>query len=125
LPKINTLLWAYPLFYIGEKQSVLERENSLKLEAYMRLTNDQIQERLGETIGWERREDLISRTFNFKDFKEAMAFVNKAADIAESMDHHPDILISYNVVQLSVFTHSEGGLTNKDFKLAKKINEIS
>ena len=91
----------------------------------MRLTDDQIVERLGETIGWERRGELISRTFNFKDFKEAMAFVNKAADVAESMDHHPDILISYNVVQLSVFTHSEGGLTEKDFKLAKKINEIS
>jgi 4a-hydroxytetrahydrobiopterin dehydratase len=90
----------------------------------MRLTDDQIQEKLGETTGWERRGDLISRTFNFENFKEAMAFVNKAADIADAMDHHPDILISYNVVQLSVFTHSEGGLTDKDFQLAKKINEI-
>lgn len=91
----------------------------------MRLTDDQIQERLGETTGWERRGDLISRTFNFEDFRAAIAFVNTVADISETMDHHPDILVSYNVVQLSVFTHSEGGLTDKDFKLAKKVNEVA
>ena len=90
----------------------------------MRLTDDQIQEKLGETLGWERRGDLISRMFKFADFKEAMAFVNNVADVAEELDHHPDILISYNAVQLSVFTHSQGGLTAKDFKLAGKVNQL-
>lgn len=90
----------------------------------MRLTYEQILDKLGETVGWERRGDLISRVFPFKDFKEAMAFVNRAAEVAEAMDHHPDILISYNTVQISVFTHSEGGLTEKDFALAKKINQV-
>ncbi len=90
----------------------------------MRLTYEQILDKLGETVGWERRGDGISRVFKFKDFKEAVAFVDKAAEVAEAMDHHPDILISYNTVQLSVFTHSEGGLTEKDFDLAKKVNQI-
>lgn len=90
----------------------------------MRLNYEQILDKLGETVGWERRGDGISRVFKFKDFKEAMAFVNKVAEVAEAMDHHPDILISYHTVQISVFTHSEGGLTEKDFALAKKINQI-
>lgn len=91
----------------------------------MRLTDDQIAEELVNTVGWERRGDLINRTFRFNDFQEAMKFVNQVADLAEKMDHHPDILISYDTVQLSLFTHSEGGLTEKDFQLARGINSIS
>jgi len=88
----------------------------------MRLTDDQIQEELINVEGWERRDQLISRMFEFGNFVEAMAFVNKVADAAEEMDHHPDIYISYSKVQISVYTHSEGGLTELDFKLAKAVN---
>ena len=90
----------------------------------MRLTDDQIRDQLSVTTGWDLQDPAISKTFNFADFKEAMVFVNKVADAAEDMDHHPDILITYNTVQISVYTHSEGGLTAKDFSLAKKINNL-
>lgn len=90
----------------------------------MRLSDEQIQEKLAEVTGWERRENFITRLFQFPDFKAAIAFVNKVAEVAEELDHHPDILISYRNVQLSVFTHSEGGLTEKDFELARRINAL-
>lgn len=90
----------------------------------MKLNNDQIQQKLSDTKHWEQKDGRISRSLEFKDFKEAMAFVNKVADEAEEMDHHPDISISYNKVELELVTHSEGGLTDKDFALAQKINQL-
>lgn len=90
----------------------------------MVLTNEQIQQKLAETNHWDIRDGKIFRLFNFNDFEEAMNFVNKVADEAEEMDHHPDINISYNKVELNLRTHSEDGLTEKDFTLANKINQL-
>jgi 4a-hydroxytetrahydrobiopterin dehydratase len=90
----------------------------------MVLNNEQIQQKLTETNHWDIRDGKIFRLFNFNDFKEAMNFVNKVADEAEEMDHHPDINISYNKVELNLRTHSEHGLTEKDFTLANKINQL-
>jgi len=90
----------------------------------MKLNNDQIKQKLSDTERWELKDGKISRSLEFNDFKEAMAFVNKVADEAEAMDHHPDITISYNKVDLQLVTHSEGGLTDKDFALAKKIDQL-
>lgn len=67
----------------------------------------------------------ITRQFKFKNFKEAITFVNKVADLAESEGHHPDIKIAYNKVQLDLFTHAAGGLSENDFILAAKINKIN
>jgi 4a-hydroxytetrahydrobiopterin dehydratase len=66
----------------------------------------------------------IKRDFSFADFKEAMAFVNKVADIAETESHHPDITISYNKVVISLWTHAIGGLSENDFIMAAKIDEL-
>ncbi len=66
----------------------------------------------------------ITRQFKFKDFKEAIAFVNKVADLAENEGHHPDIKIVYNRVQLDLFTHSGGGLSENDFIMAAKNNNL-
>lgn len=66
----------------------------------------------------------IRRMFTFKNFKKAMEFVNKVADLAESEGHHPDIKIVYNKVRLDLFTHSVGGLSENDFIMAAKINEL-
>lgn len=66
----------------------------------------------------------ITREFKFKDFKEAMAFVNKVAETAEAEGHHPDIYIFYNIVRFELSTHAIGGLSENDFILAAKINEI-
>lgn len=67
----------------------------------------------------------IQRMFEFKDFSEAMIFVNKVSGLAEAADHHPEILINYKKVTLTLWTHSAGGLTEKDYELAKKIDAIS
>lgn len=66
----------------------------------------------------------IFRQFKFKDFKEAMVFVNRVADIAEAEGHHPDITINWNKVSLSLSTHSIGGLSENDFIVAAKVNAL-
>ncbi len=88
-----------------------------------RLNKSEIEKKLQEVPGWQVSGQGIQREAIFTDFKEAMAFVNRVAELAETLDHHPDICIYYNKVVLSVFTHSEGGLTEKDFELARKINQ--
>lgn len=66
----------------------------------------------------------IRRQFTFKDFKEAIAFVNEVAKIAEEEGHHPDIYIFYNKVQIDLFTHAVGGLSENDFIMAAKIDKL-
>lgn len=75
---------------------------------------------------WEVEDDgkKIERKFKFKDFKEAMQFVNKVADIAEQEAHHPDIKLSYNRVKVELWTHAIGGLSVNDFILASKIETV-
>ena len=91
------------------------------------LLNDEgIQEQLSKITGWERQGKEIRKTFTLKNFVAALEFVNKVGELAESMDHHPDILIhQYKRVTLTLTTHSAGGLTRMDFDLAQKIEEIS
>lgn len=77
--------------------------------------------------GWELLREgthKIRKEFKFEDFKEAMAFVNKIAAIAESEGHHPDIYIYYNKVVLELFTHAVKGLFQNDFIMASKIDDI-
>lgn len=73
---------------------------------------------------WTLQDRSIVREFKLKDFHEAMDFVNRVAEAANSMDHHPDIYISYNKVKLDLTTHKAGGLTEKDFELAGKIDQL-
>lgn len=89
-----------------------------------KLSEVQIANRLKEVSRWERRGDNIVRTFKFRNFVKAMEFVNKVAELAEKANHHPDILINYNRVTFSLTTHDVGGLTARDFKLAKRINQM-
>ncbi len=86
------------------------------------LPKAEAEELLHETPEWTLKDKTIEREFQFKDFRKAMEFVNKVADIAEKEDHHPDILIRYNKVTLILSTHKVGGLSKKDFILAAKIN---
>jgi 4a-hydroxytetrahydrobiopterin dehydratase len=71
---------------------------------------------------WSETNGAIQRTVLYKDFKGAMAFVDKVADLAEAADHHPDILIRYNKVTLTLSTHDASGITEKDFNLAEQID---
>ncbi|HEY2329146.1 MAG TPA: 4a-hydroxytetrahydrobiopterin dehydratase [Verrucomicrobiae bacterium] len=74
---------------------------------------------------WQRNGEVISRTFVFKDFPAAMKFINNVADLAEQAQHHPDADIRWNKVTLALTTHDAGGLTEKDFALAKQCDALS
>jgi len=89
------------------------------------LTQDEISKNLSSLSGWELEGNQIAKLFQLKDFLEALAFVNKVGAEAEKMDHHPDIFIhSWNKVKITTSTHSEGGITKKDFQLAEKIEGL-
>jgi 4a-hydroxytetrahydrobiopterin dehydratase len=78
-----------------------------------------------EVPDWMLEGSVIERTFQFKDFQEAMRFVNHVAEIAESEGHHPDIHIYYNRVRLELSTHKIKGLSQNDFILAAKIDALA
>lgn len=88
------------------------------------LSEDEIAARLREIPRWRRRGKRLVRTWKFRDFPEALAFINRVGELAESMNHHPDIRNSWATVTLSLTTHDKGGLTNLDFELAKKIDRL-
>ncbi len=87
------------------------------------LSEDEIRRRLAGLHGWERRGSEIRRTFSFADFQAALAFVNRVGELAEAMNHHPDIDLRYSRVSLALTTHDAGGLTARDFDLAEKIGQ--
>ena len=88
------------------------------------LSADQIAEELKSAPEWHLENGEIARTFSFADFREAMSFVNAVADLAERAGHHPDIDIRYNKVRLALSSHDAGGITSKDFALAKEIGSV-
>ena len=88
------------------------------------LTEKQVVVQLKATKGWERIGDEIRKTFVRENFVRAMGFVQSVALLAEKMNHHPDIDIRWNRVILALSTHSAGGLTEKDFAMAKQINSL-
>ena len=91
----------------------------------MKLTAEDSQRRLRSLQGWTLDGDAIRKQFTFKDFLEAIAFVNRLAPEAERADHHPDILINYKRVTLTYSTHSDGGLTDKDFAGAAAADRLA
>lgn len=91
----------------------------------MPLLDDQkIRSRLDDLDGWTREGDTIRKTFTLDSFPEAIAFVNRIAEAAQKADHHPDIDIRFDRVSCTLSTHSEGGLTAKDFDLAHTLDVI-
>ncbi len=75
--------------------------------------------------GWERRRERLHKQFRFRDFREAMRFVGAMADLAESEGHHPDFSVHYSTVDVELWTHAVGGLSENDFILAAKIDAVS
>ena len=86
-----------------------------------KLSTEKIAEKLEALPGWKYKDDAISKTFKFKEFLHGIEFVQKVAEIAEGADHHPDILIKYTSITFTCSTHSDGGVTEKDIKLANNI----
>ncbi|HXT39272.1 MAG TPA: 4a-hydroxytetrahydrobiopterin dehydratase [Candidatus Angelobacter sp.] len=87
-----------------------------------KLTSTQIEAALKTVPLWEKKGAIVTRVFAFKDFVAAMKFVNAVADLAEKAWHHPDIDVRWNKVTLALTTHDQGGLTEKDFTLARKFD---
>ncbi len=100
-------------------------EKSCKEHGTGALSADKVTELLGEVPGWLLKEKVIERELQFKDFEQAMDFVNKVASLSQAEAHHPDILISYNKVRLTLSTHKVGALSCKDFILAAKIDSLT
>ena len=91
----------------------------------MRLSEEQIAAELA-TLRWHRRGNTIVRDWMLEDFRAAIAFVDRIAELAEAAGHHPDILLHrHKHVRVTLTTHSMGGLTPRDFELARRIDEIA
>ena len=89
------------------------------------LSKQEIQQKLKEMHDWAHQGKSIHKRYTFKSFLPAIGFVNKIAEAAEKAGHHPDITINYSVVGIALSTHSEGGVTEKDFDLAKQIDQLA
>ena len=91
----------------------------------MPLSQTEINQKLQTVPQWQQSQQTITRTFKFKNFVEAIAFVDKLVEPAEAAGHHPDLAISYNKVTVSLTSHDAGGLTEKDFSLAQTISDLA
>ncbi|MDP9189990.1 MAG: 4a-hydroxytetrahydrobiopterin dehydratase [Actinomycetota bacterium] len=89
-----------------------------------KLGDEEITAKLAELDGWERLGDAISKAFDRDDFVGAVKFVDAIVEPAEEINHHPDLAISWSEVKVTITTHSEGGLTASDFKLARAIDDL-
>jgi 4a-hydroxytetrahydrobiopterin dehydratase len=118
------LATSFSLFREVAKGSVKSLEN-FAAPPMLKLDAAQIIPALAKVSDWKLTGDAIARTFQFKDFAAAIKFVDAVADCAEKSWHHPDIDIRWNKVTLALTTHDAGGLTEKDFALAKKFDELS
>jgi len=88
----------------------------------MRLTDDEIDTALAGLPGWTRNGDGIERSYRYKDFVEAFAFMTRVALLAEKADHHPEWSNVYNKVEVRLTTHDAGGITGKDVALARAVD---
>ncbi len=89
------------------------------------LSESEITDGLRDIAGWGSEKNEIIKEYKFKNFVESIGFVNKVSILAEKWDHHPDILIRYNKVNIVLSTHSEGGVTVRDLALAREIEDIA
>ncbi|MFQ5863543.1 MAG: 4a-hydroxytetrahydrobiopterin dehydratase [Candidatus Brocadiales bacterium] len=87
-----------------------------------RLEEKEVSERLKALRDWNQDEGTIVKQYKFLNFRKAIKFVNMVAEVAEELEHHPTIFINYNRVTLTLTTHSQGGLTERDFRTAALID---
>ena len=89
-----------------------------------RFSSEEIQKSLAQIPGWELKTGMIRKTFSFDDYAHAMLFLNAVGYLAEQANHHPDLIVNYKKVTLSLITHDAGGITKNDIDLAKKIEVL-
>ena len=90
-----------------------------------KLSDLEIQRALAGLPGWSRRGDTLTKTFGFEKFADGIAFVGRAAKIADEMNHHPDIDVRYTKILMSLSTHDAGGITQADLTLAERIESVA
>jgi len=90
----------------------------------VKLRPSEIAKELRALKGWKAEGDMLKRRYKFKNFLEAIAFVNRVGEIAEAADHHPDITFGWGYAEIAFTTHDRGGITDVDFATAKKVNEL-
>jgi 4a-hydroxytetrahydrobiopterin dehydratase len=88
------------------------------------LSDSEIEDRLADADGWTRGGDAISKTFEKGDFVGSVKFVDSLVEPAEDLGHHPDLELSWDKVTVKITNHAEGGLTENDFELAKRIDAL-
>ncbi|MCG3114021.1 MAG: 4a-hydroxytetrahydrobiopterin dehydratase [Candidatus Manganitrophus sp.] len=88
------------------------------------LSMEEVRRKIHDLKGWELYDNMLQKKYSFRTFKTAMQFVNRVAELADSVDHHPDMMINYNRVLLKLMTHSQGGITDRDFNLAQMIDQV-
>jgi 4a-hydroxytetrahydrobiopterin dehydratase len=86
-----------------------------------KLAEAEITEKVKSLSGWQYKDNAISKLYRFKEFMEGIRFIDRVAEMAEAADHHPDIHVNYTRVTFTCTTHSDGGVTAKDFALADQI----
>ena len=90
-----------------------------------KLGASEIAPKLAELTGWRAENDILSKRFEFADFAAALRFVNRAGEIAEHFDHHPDIAFGWGYAEINLTTHDRGGLTEFDFAVAREIERTT
>ncbi len=90
----------------------------------MKLSENEIENELAKLEGWKKEGIAIKKTFSTGSFIAGTNFLNKIAGVAEKINHHPDVFLTYQNITFLITTHSEGGLTEKDFELAEMIDEV-
>lgn len=106
------------------ESDLLNLATKYKIQDTDLMDNQEIQEHLTTLSGWEHKADTLVKDFNFNNFMESMAFANQIAPLAEEMGHHPDLIISYSKVTVSLTTHEAKAVTQKDFDLALKVDQL-
>lgn len=89
-----------------------------------KLAAEDVESRITELKGWTAEDDKLRKRFTFANFAESLEFVNRVGAIAESADHHPDITFGWGYAEIETTTHDRGGITDFDFDLARKIDEL-
>ncbi|MDQ6786109.1 MAG: 4a-hydroxytetrahydrobiopterin dehydratase [Acidobacteriota bacterium] len=90
-----------------------------------KLSGEEIESALADLDDWKKENDNLKKHFEFDNFAEALAFVNKVGAIAERRDHHPDVLFGWGYAEFFITTHDAGGITARDFELAKEIDNLT
>lgn len=89
-----------------------------------KLSAEEIARKTAELPRWRYEQNALSRSLRFREFMRAIDFINRVAQLAEALDHHPDLHLSYTRLTLACSTHSAGGVTDKDFELAREIDRL-